>query len=249
MGKSGFEAIGVHMPKTWLARIVAGASIGLGLIILAMVALTLWLAEPRPGPEEPAADIGGSFELVDTEGETVTDGDFRGQYTLVFFGFTNCPDICPMTLTHVTQALEHFEEQAPEAAGQVTPIFITVDPARDDVEAMRAYVAHFHPRMVGLTGSEAQIERAAEAYYVFHERMDEDTTAALDTSEEGNHTPNREDRDARPDEAGAGDHGDYMVQHSSLIYLISPEGEYLDHISHGEGATGIAQMLEDHVGG
>lgn len=227
------------MPQSKLARIVASVCLALGLVILAMVAWTLWVSEPQ----RPQADIGGSFELVNTEGETVTDRDFHGSYTLVFFGFTHCPDICPMTLTHVTQALTYLEERAPAKAERVTPIFVTVDPERDDVETMRTYVGHFHPRLVGLTGSEAQVSDAAEAFLVYHEKEDPDTAETAAESPHG--SPGGGEAEAA--NAHAGEHDGYMVQHSSLVYLMGPDGGYIDHVSHMEGATGIADMLRTHV--
>lgn len=105
---------------------------------------------------------GGPFTLVDHTGNTVTDADFRGEYMLVYFGYINCPDICPMGLSHMTSAIR----QMGETGASVRPVFITVDPQRDTVEKLGGYVSAFHPRLVALTGSRGQVAKAATAYKV-----------------------------------------------------------------------------------
>ena len=115
------------------------------------------------------AAIGGPFTLVDHTGVTVTDRDFRGRTMLVFFGFTNCPDICPLTLQKITDALAEFPEGQ---TADVVPVLITVDPARDTPEVMAEYVSYFHPNTVGLTGTDAQIAAVADAYRIFYNRVD-----------------------------------------------------------------------------
>lgn len=108
--------------------------------------------------------IGGPFELVDGQGNIITEASFRGRWMLVFFGFTSCPDICPTTLANVTQALDELGSDA----RKIVPLFITIDPVRDTSKAMADYVSHFHPQIVGLTGSAAQIAQAASAYKVYY---------------------------------------------------------------------------------
>ena len=97
----------------------------------------------------PSVELGGAFELVDHEGRTVTEADFQGQFMLIYFGYTYCPDFCPSELQNMAVALTKLDR----AADRVTPIFISIDPERDTVDAIREYVPHFHDRMVGLTGS------------------------------------------------------------------------------------------------
>ena len=94
------------------------------------------------------ADVRSEFSLIDQTGTAVTEADFAGRWQLVFFGFTNCPDICPTTLAYMASVLDLLGPR-PE---QVAPLFITVDPARDTVPVMAEYVSNFHPRLVGLTG-------------------------------------------------------------------------------------------------
>ncbi len=109
------------------------------------------------------ARVGGSFALVDQDGRRVTDQSYRGKAMAVFFGFTNCPDICPGGLARMAEILDAL---GPDAA-RIQPIFITVDPRRDTPEVMRAYVRHFSDAIVGLSGSEAEIAAAARAYRVY----------------------------------------------------------------------------------
>ena len=106
--------------------------------------------------------IGGPFKLVDHTGKTVTEKDFAGRKMLVFFGFTHCPDICPSGLQVMSAALDQLGDKA----GAVVPIFVTVDPERDTPEVMAKYVTSFHPRLVGLTGSQDAIKTTAKAYRV-----------------------------------------------------------------------------------
>ena len=110
------------------------------------------------------ATIGGPFELVDENGVTVTDADVITAPTLVYFGYTFCPDVCPLDSARNALAVEFLEE----AGHIVTPVFITVDPARDTVEVVRDFADVFHPRMIGLTGSDEQIRGAAQAYRAFY---------------------------------------------------------------------------------
>jgi protein SCO1 len=110
--------------------------------------------------------IGGAFTLTSHRGETVTDQTFRGKTQLVFFGFTHCPDICPMALLLVTDLLERLGP----AADQIQPIFITIDPERDTPQVMARYVEAFHPSLIGLTGTPEQIAGAASAFKVFYRK-------------------------------------------------------------------------------
>src|SRR3990170_3647439 len=110
--------------------------------------------------------IGGPFELVDQNGNQVTDQNFKGRLMLIYFGFTFCPDACPTALGVMRAALDKLDV----AAGRVAPILITVDPDRDTPEVLKDYVSNFHPRMMGLTGTKEQIAQAAKAYRVFYQK-------------------------------------------------------------------------------
>ena len=114
--------------------------------------------------------IGGPFTLVNQHGETVTDADFRGQYMLVYFGYTFCPDICPTSLNRDSEAIDLLGEQAEK----IVPVFITVDPERDAVAHMKEYATFFHPRLVALTGTNDQVAGAAKAYRVYYAKVEEE---------------------------------------------------------------------------
>jgi protein SCO1/2 len=164
------------MPKTLVARIIALASLALILILAGAVGGALLLRGPADSTagtatetaETGSAAIGGPFALTDQFGHRRTDADFAGQFMLVYFGFTYCPDVCPTELQTMTLALDAL---GPEA-DKVTPIFITVDPERDTVEQMRAYAENFHPRLVALTGTSEEIAAAAKAYRVYYARVE-----------------------------------------------------------------------------
>ena len=119
---------------------------------------------------EPAVPIGGPFTLVDGDGHTVTDAAFRGRWMLVYFGYTHCPDACPMALQEMTTALDDLP---PADRGKVAPIFITVDPVRDTPAIMKDYVAAFETPITALSGSKAQVAAAAREYRVYYLAQDE----------------------------------------------------------------------------
>jgi protein SCO1/2 len=118
----------------------------------------MWTLRPHAKGE---ALIGGPFQLVNAAGQTVTDADFRGKPFLVFFGYTHCPDVCPMTLAEISDVLQRLPDKTIKA------LFITVDPERDTAKLMADYVSSFDPRMIGLSGSPDQIAAAEKAYRVY----------------------------------------------------------------------------------
>jgi len=140
-----------------------------------------------------AVGIGGPFALVDQAGKPVTDRDFRGRYLLVFFGYANCPGICPTALKAMAGALDELGGDG----ARVAPILITVDPAHDTPENLAPAVAKIHPRLIGLTGSRAQLTAAAAAYGV----------------------------ESKP--VGTSRDGIEMFSHGSLVYLMGPDGKLL----------------------
>jgi protein SCO1/2 len=153
--------------------------------VLALLAvLAAGAAAAAAPPERSAAElmdvvmwnrepIGGPFALIDQTGARRTDADFHGKLLLVYFGFTYCPDVCPTDLQEIAAAIDRLGP----AGDAVQPVFITVDPARDTPEHLKDYVALFHPRLVGLTGSAADIQNAARAYRVYY------ATAPLETGD------------------------------------------------------------------
>lgn len=116
--------------------------------------------------------LGGSFSLIDHEGQSRTDADFKGKILLVYFGYSFCPDICPSALYNISQALEALGPKAKE----IQPLFITIDPLRDTVEHLAHYRENYHPRFVMLTGSEDQIQKVMKAYKVHGAKVKPDGT-------------------------------------------------------------------------
>lgn len=113
-------------------------------------------------------DIGGAFTLVDETGKTVTDKDVITKPSLVYFGYTFCPDVCPLDNARNADAVDMLEENGVE----VTPVFISVDPERDTPEVVRDFTDNLHPRMIGLTGSAEQVKAASLAYKTYFKKQD-----------------------------------------------------------------------------
>tara|TARA_R110002110_G_scaffold415612_7_gene652211 strand:- start:15793 stop:16284 length:492 start_codon:yes stop_codon:yes gene_type:complete len=114
-------------------------------------------------------NIGGPFELTDHTGARMTDEALCGNYALIYFGYTFCPDVCPTELGEIAIALDELGD----AGERVTPVMITIDPARDTPEILAEYVPLFHEQLVGLTGTEAEIKDVAEKYRVFYRRFED----------------------------------------------------------------------------
>jgi cytochrome oxidase Cu insertion factor (SCO1/SenC/PrrC family) len=116
-------------------------------------------------------EIGGPFTLTDQNGRTRSDEDFRGAYMLINFGYTYCPDLCPTSLMKMTDAIAALEKRDTAKAGQIVPIFITVDPERDTPEVLKQYAANFSPRLVALSGSAEALRNVAYPYGVFYGKV------------------------------------------------------------------------------
>lgn len=184
--------------------------------------------------------FGGPFSLVDQFGQRRRDTDFHGRFMLVYFGYSFCPDMCPMDMTQMAAALDMLGTRA----APVQPIFITVDPARDDPAALRDYVPHFHPTLIGLTGTEAEIAAAASAYRVHRFRIEEG--AAHDHTNAGMNTGAHMDADIDTD-AAADNADDYLVSHSPNLFLMGPTGAFLTLIPHGTPAARMAAILGSYL--
>ena len=128
---------------------------------------------------EVDSNASGPFVLMDQMGKPVTDEDFRGQFMLVFFGYTSCPDVCPMDLQIIAQVIDELGE----TGERLQPIFISVDPARDTPEVVAQYASHFHSRLIGLSGSRQQTAAAARNYGVISMKF-------IDEKDPGNYSKN-----------------------------------------------------------
>jgi protein SCO1/2 len=183
------------------------------LVALLFALILAACSSPSAPPPLEGASMGGPFTLTDQNGHRVSDRDFAGKYRLVYFGYTFCPDVCPVDMQVIGAGLRRFEAQDPARAARVQPIFISVDPARDTPPVLRQFVAAFHPRMIGLTGSETEIAQVAREYRIFYERG----------------------------EASPG--GSYMVNHTRMAVLYGPEGAPIAMIPHDQGPDGVAAEL------
>ncbi|SDE64127.1 SCO family protein [Limimaricola pyoseonensis] len=162
-----------------MQRSIAIAAAGAVAVIVggALVATTILapadrLAACRQGNVAGGFDrLGGPFTLVDGSGATVTDADVITEPSLVYFGYTSCPDVCPVDNARNAAAVDVLEEDHGIAA---QPVFITIDPARDTPEVMGDYARNMHPRMVGLSGSEEQVAAAAKAYSTYYAKSGDD---------------------------------------------------------------------------
>jgi protein SCO1/2 len=161
--------------------------------------------------------VGGPFSLTDQNGIQRSDGDFRGKLMLVYFGYTYCPDVCPAALLAMSQAVDALGA----AGNDIQPIFITVDPARDTEAQMKLYASNFHPRLLALTGSPEQIAAAEKAYRVFAEKA--------------------------PPVAGDSAKDDYLMDHSSYIYLMGRDGKLAALFSPGASPDDMAAAMKRHL--
>lgn len=169
--------------------------------------------------EEIAREIiTGEFALVDGRGRPLTDQDVRGSWLLIFFGFTHCPDVCPTTLATVALVMDELGT----AGNTVQPLFITVDPARDTPEVVGAYAAVFHPRIIGLTGSEEQVAAAAKSHRAYYARV------------------------PVSDDAGTGA-DDYAMDHSAHLYLMDPNGLYATAFSQTDTVEAIVRTIRERL--
>lgn len=125
---------------------------------------------PAERPPLEGAAIGGPFTLVDKAGKTVTWNDFKGKYRIVYFGYTFCPDACPLDMQQLMKGFAQFEQASPEHAAKVQPIFITIDPERDTPKVIGQWTAAFSPRLLGLTGTPAQTKAAEKAFASYSSR-------------------------------------------------------------------------------
>lgn len=183
------------------------------------IALSLALAgcggasQPAEEPPLAGAAIGGDFALTNSKGQTVRWGDFAGKYRIVYFGYTFCPDVCPTDMQRVSQGLKALKASAPDKAGKIVPLFITVDPERDTQAVVGEFAAAFSPDIIGLTGTPDQIAAAAKAFKVFYQKGE-----------------------AQPG-------GGYLVDHSNVVYLFGPDGAPIATLPTDKGGDAVAAEL------
>jgi len=155
------------MQKT--AAVLAVAALG-GLVGGSILAMTVFRPAADCTTGAVGGDIGGPFTLVDETGATVTETDVITEPSLIYFGYTFCPDVCPLDSMRNAQAVQILEERGVS----VTPVFITIDPERDTVERVADFTDNFHDRMIGLTGTPEQVRAASQAYRTYYQKQDTD---------------------------------------------------------------------------
>lgn len=151
------------------------ASLLLALTPAATLSLSLAACQQRSAEAPPleGAAIGGPFTLVDKDSKTVTWDQFKGRWRVVYFGYTFCPDACPLDVQALMRGFALFEKAHAAQAAKVQPIFITIDPARDTPQVVGEWTGAFGPRLLGLTGTQAQTDAAAKAFAVYHKKGEE----------------------------------------------------------------------------
>ncbi|KAF1883855.1 hypothetical protein Lal_00038347 [Lupinus albus] len=190
----------------------------------------------KQGPSAGKAAIGGPFRLINHDGKHVTEKDFLGKWTLLYFGFTHCPDICPDELQKLAAAVdkiivdelvqlkyymafddhERYKSRKEKAGIEIVPVFISVDPERDTVEQVGEYVKEFHPKLIGLTGSVDEVKNVARAYRVYY----------MKTAEEDS---------------------DYLVDHSIVIYLMDPDMGFVKFFGKNNDANSLADGVVKEI--
>ena len=149
----------------WVLWGVVGV-VGFTLAIL-MLGAALDRAKAPAFSAAPVTSIGGPFAMTDQDGRSVTEADFAGRPSAMFFGFTSCPDVCPTMLMQMSNWLD----QLGPLADRLQPIFVSVDPERDTPEVIKTYLSAFDPRITGLTGTPGQVAEFAQNYGVFYEKV------------------------------------------------------------------------------
>lgn len=173
-----------------------------------IVALPLILSacsnDPIPLSEAPlaGATIGGEFALTDQNGKARSYSEFDGQYRIVYFGYTSCPDICSPDMQNLMAGMIAFEKDHPQLAAKVQPLFISVDPKRDTADVLKQFTSAFHPRLIGLNGSEEEIAKTAEKFAIIYEKIE-------------------------PDADAVDPENNYLMGHSQIAYLMGEDGKPL----------------------
>lgn len=201
-------------PVTWKTVAIVGTICGVGLCAFKYVKQEKEQAM-RKQKQVGKPLLGGPWELTDHHGKRRSNEDFFGQWILLYFGFTNCPDICPDYVEKIVDFVGQCD--ANKAMPSIQPIVITVDPERDTVEAMKDYLAEFSPKLLGMTGSKDDINKATRAYRVYY---------SMGPKDEDN---------------------DYIVDHSIISYLVNPKGEFVDYFGQNKTADEMFATTQKHV--
>jgi len=174
--------------------------------------------EPNSGsPPLEGAALGGDFTLTGETGAPVSFSDFEGQYRTIYFGYTFCPDVCPVDVQRAMGGLKQFEESHPERAAKIQPLFVSVDPDRDTPATLTEFTDAFHPRLIGMTGGKEQLDKIVRDF---------GGTYQIGEKSEG---------------------GGYLVQHTNITFLFGPDGEPIAMLPTDEGPEAVAAELNKWV--
>jgi len=185
----------------------------LGLLAAVSIGIGLWAgmqSESKKAPGYP--DLGGDFALMSDKGPVRLE-DFRGKVVPIYFGFTHCPDVCITSLSAVAAALDKLTD---DERSQIQPLFISIDPERDDPARVGEYARYFDPSIIGLTGSLEEVSRVAKSHFVIFEKV------PLEDSNIG-----------------------YTMDHSSIFYVVGRDGVVRSLIHHGETPEEMARVLRE----
>jgi protein SCO1/2 len=187
---------------------------------VAVAALTLSACQRKPAEKPPldGATIGGPFTLTDQDGKPFSSDGLKGKYRIVYFGYTFCPDACPTDMAVLGKAMRQLDAKDPATSAKIQPIFISVDPARDTPAVLKQFTAAFYPRLIGLTGTEAQIAQVAKEYAISY----------------------------RKEPAPAGATG-YLMDHPRVAYLFGPDGKPIEMLPVDANADAVEADLEKWV--
>lgn len=193
--------LSTHLPLLLLLLALAGAAL-------------FWTMRPAQG-NLSGAQVGGPFTLVDETGRSVTSSSFDGKWRLMYFGFTYCPDVCPTDMAKMAAGLRAFEKAHPDRMAKLQPVFVTVDPERDTPAAVREFTDSFHPAILGLTGSRAQIDAALKTFRVYASKVPGTTPDA------------------------------YTYDHLAIFYLMDPKGRPVEFLAASSATPEqVTAMLE-----
>ena len=180
----------------------------LGFWVAVLLTAAGWIGWDALNGDQPS--IGGPFALTDQDGRTITSDSLKGKPTLIYFGYTFCPDACPTSLLLMETAAEQL---GPDGPKKVNLVFITIDPERDTKELMKGYVTNFGATIEGLTGTQEQIGAVTRAYRVYYQKV--------------------------PGKDGA----PYLMDHSSIVYMLDKRGTFVTHFTHETKAETIAKAV------
>ena len=173
---------------------------------------------PDTAPPLAGASICGPFALIDQDGRPFSSASLAGRYSIIYFGYTFCPDVCPTDMQVLASGLKKLAAEDPARAAKIQPIFITIDPARDTPPVLKTFVRAFSPTLIGLTGSEAQIAAVAKAYASPYQKQE-----------------------PKPGATG------YLMQHSTAAILFGPDGKPIALVPVDADAGQVVATLKQWV--